>query len=395
MKKSDIDLDTARSWCELSEKALINNLQNISAKLPENILKFAVIKANAYGHGAVWVAKTAEAQGYHYLAVATVQEGIQLREAGINTPILVLSPYHPGYAEFLFNYQITQTICSSYDVNALLEDIQDFYCLNPEKKQQKIKVHFKIDTGMNRIGFSAMENKQTETIAVLSSICRAEHFDVEGIFTHFAVADEPDNNFTKVQFARFMAIIEGLQKQNITFRIRHCANSAAAFFFPEMALDAVRIGISMYGCCPNQTLKKALNLQPVMRFYSRISSLHETNSGNFIGYGLTFPVEHPMKIATIETGYADGFDRHLSNSGTVLVAGQEVPIVGRICMDRSMLDVTDVANVKVGDEVCIFGLDQTGHLKDLDELAAQAGTISYDILCRITSRIPKIIIDTE
>lgn len=393
MKKSDINLNTARSWCELSEKALIHNLKSITKKLPEDILKFAVIKANAYGHGAVWVAKIAEAQGYHYLAVATVQEGIELREAGIKTPILVLSPYHPGYADFLFNYQITQTICSSYDAKALFEDMQEFYLINPERKQQKVKVHFKIDTGMNRIGFSAIEEKQIETIDTLSELCRAENFDVEGIFTHFAVADEPDNDFTKIQFARFMAIIEGLEKRNIKFRIRHCANSAAAYFFPEMVLDAVRIGISMYGCCPNQILKSALHLQPVMRFYSRISSLHETDTGNFIGYGLTFPVKHPMKIATIETGYADGLDRHLSNTGTVLAAGQKIPIVGRICMDRSMLDVTDLENIKVGDEVCIFGLDRTGKIQDLDELAAQAGTISYDILCRISKRIPKIFID--
>lgn len=395
MRKSDIDLDTTRSWCELSETALRNNLVHISEALPKNVIKIAVIKANAYGHGASWVAKIAKACGYSYLAVATVQEGIQLRDAGIETPILVLSPYHPGYADYLLQYNITQTICSEFDALALKEDMQDFYRVNPSKNDLKVKVHFKIDSGMNRIGFSASEEKKAETVDYLADLILKKHFDVEGIFTHFSVADEPENPYTQIQFRRFMAVIDELEKKDIHFKIRHCANSAASYFFPEMTLDAVRIGISMYGCCPNRDLKKALKLEPVMSFYSKISSIHETNADNYIGYGMTYAVNHKMKIATIETGYADGFDRHLSNSGTVLVHGEEVPIVGRVCMDRSMLDVTEIEDVKVGDEVCIFGKDKNNNYKDLDELAAQAGTISYDILCRITTRIPKILIEQD
>lgn len=388
MNQDTARLKKTRSWCELSKSALEHNIKQISKHIPQETAIFTVIKANAYGHGAEWVAKTALACGSKYLAVATIQEAIELREVGILAPILVMSPYHPGFSDFLIKYNITQTICSKFDAEALAQDIK-----TSKYKETSVKIHFKLDTGMNRIGFSARENDQAETVSSIVEISTISDFDVEGIFTHFAVADEPSNEFTKLQFERFQSIVKILQKEGLNFKYKHCANSAAAIFFPEMTLDAVRIGIIMYGWCPNQVLKKKLNLKPVMSLYSRISSIHQTAEDNPIGYGLTYTTNKASKIATIESGYADCFDRHLSNTGILMLDGKDVPIVGRICMDRTMLDLTNFPCAKVGDKVLVFGLDRDGNYRDLDILAEQAGTISYDILCRITNRIPKVYID--
>ncbi|HZJ69061.1 MAG TPA: alanine racemase [Candidatus Eisenbacteria bacterium] len=390
MEQNTAKMEKARSWCELSKSALQHNIKQISKSIPKGVAIFTVIKANAYGHGAEWVAKIALACGSEYLAVACVNEAIALRDAGIESPILVLSPYHPGFAEFLIEYNITQTICSAFDAESLAKDIDSSQTI---KKNPSVKIHLKLDTGMNRIGFSVKKSDQAETISQILKIIKKPIFDVEGIFTHFAVADDPSNEFTKIQYLRFQSIINQLSKEGLSFKYKHCANSAASFFFPDMAMDAVRIGISMYGWCPNPEIKRQLKLKPVMSFYSRISSIHETGARDPVGYGLTYTTDKVTRVGTIESGYADGFDRHLSNSGILMLKGRDVPIIGRICMDRTMLDLTNFSDVEVGEKVLVFGLDEDNNYRDLDELAAQAGTISYDILCRISNRIPKIYID--
>lgn len=394
MKFNSTDLKTQRSWCELSGAALKHNIKQISQNLPVSTQKMAVVKADAYGHGAVWVAEQALTAGCTYLAVATIEEAIILRQADITAPILILSPYCEGLLEILIEQKLSQTVASELDVNALLNDLQSYLTANNlVKLAHPIKIHIKIDTGMNRIGFPVKEMISSELITSVIKLAENDNLDLEGIFTHFAVADEPQKDFTQVQFNRFQKIIKKLATKNIIFKIKHCSNSAAAIFLPEVALDYVRLGIAMYGWCPNSEIKEKLQLKPVMSFFSKISSIHRTSVNETVGYGQTYTTQRNTLIGTIETGYADGLDRHLSNTGTVIIKGKIVPIIGRICMDRTMLDLTDIPQTTIGDEVLIFGQDHNGIYRDLDDLAEQAGTISYEILCGINQRIPKIIID--
>lgn len=388
------ELSRARSWCELSRTNLRHNIQQINQSIPQGVKKIAVIKADAYGHGQKWVAREVLSQGFDYLAVATVGEAMQLREEKIKEPILLLSPYHQGFLHFLIDYEITQTMSSFYEIQMLEADLRALRAdaATKDHLSQKVKVHLKIDSGMNRIGFSVSEQDYAETLDQIQAFARNPQIEPEGIFTHFANADEPADPFTGLQFSRFTKVIADLAQKGIHFSIHHCANSAAAWFFPEMCLDAVRIGISMYGCSPNPEMKAALDLKPVMSFYSRISAIHKARAGEPVGYGLTYHCRRDTLIATIEAGYADGLDRHLSNQAYALVNGQKAAMIGRICMDRTMLDITDIEQVKVGDRALIFGLDRENHLIDIDDLAGKAGTISYDLLCGVSKRIPRVII---
>lgn len=394
MKNHLSDFNTVRTWCELSKSALEHNIRQINQALPHRTEMMAIVKANAYGHGATWVAEQALAVGCKYLAVATLEEAIQLRQAGIEAPILLLSPYHQGFAKYLIGHKITQTIASDYDAAILAQDLaQQNKLLSEGIEPDLLKVHLKIDTGMNRIGFGCRADTSVATVNSIVKILDNPNWDVEGIFTHFSVADEPEKDFTMTQFKRFLNMIEQLKEKNITFRIKHCSNSSAAVFFPEVALDFVRLGISIYGWCPNSEIKDKLKLKPVMSMFSRVSSMHNTSANDPVGYGMTYTTDKETVIGTIEAGYADGINRHLSNQGTFMVNGHVVPVIGRVCMDRTMLDLTDVHDVKVGDPVLIFGNDEQGNYRDLDDLAEQAGTISYEILCGISERVPKIKID--
>jgi len=373
-----------RTWCELSEAALKNNVYRISQFIPENIRKIAVVKADGYGHGATWIAKIALKNGFTDLAVATLEEAINLREASINVPILLLSPFQPGTAKYLIEFDITQTISSEYEAENLLTEIRAM------KQPLPVKIHFKVDTGMNRIGFPILDLTTNDNINRIAKYAQNKIFIPNGIFTHFAAADEPENEFTKLQLQRFQFVIEELEKKNIKFEIKHSANSAATIVFPTTHLDAVRIGIIMYGCSPNKEIKQRLELEPVMSMFSRISSIHTTPKETTVGYNCTYRCPANSRIATIEAGYADGIKRHLSNKGYFLINGEKAPIVGNVCMDRLMLDITNLENVQVGDEVLIFGKDKQGHVLDLDQQAKLAGTISYEILCGISKRVPKI-----
>ena len=296
--------------------------------------------------------------------------------------------------EILIKHKLTQTISSEYYAAALLNDLETYLKTNNlTGLVDPIKIHIKIDTGMNRIGFQVKENISSELVPSVIKLAENGNLDLEGIFTHFAVADEPQKDFTQIQFEHFCKAIDKLKTKNVIFKIKHCSNSVAAIFFPEVALDYIRIGIAMYGWCPNSEIKEKLQLKPVMSFFSRISGVHSVSVNETVGYGQTYTAQRQTLIGTIETGYADGLNRHLSNTGTVLIKGTSVPIIGRVCMDRTMLDLTSLPKTRIGDKVLIFGQDKHGHYRDLDDLAEQAGTISYEILCGITRRIPKIFID--
>ncbi|NLJ70364.1 MAG: alanine racemase [Clostridiaceae bacterium] len=394
MNFNSIDFKKQRSWCELSGEALRHNINQISMNLPPATQIMAVIKADAYGHGAIWVAEQALEAGCTYLAVAAVEEALKLREAEIAAPILILSPYREGMVKTLIEHNLTQTVASEFDSQILLNDLNSYLVKNKlTRLTSPIKIHIKIDSGMNRIGFSVREKISSELVNSVIKLFENDNLELEGIFTHFAVADEPQKDFTQIQFDRFQKAIKKLETKNIVFQIQHCSNSVAAIFSPEVALSYVRLGIAMYGWCPNSEIKEKLQLKPVMSFFSKISGVHQTSVNETVGYGQTYTTQRQTLIGTIEAGYGDGLDRHLSNTGTVLINGHTVPIIGRVCMDRTMLDLTDLPQTTIGDEVLIFGQDHNGFYRDLDDLAEQAGTISYEILCGITKRIPKIIID--
>lgn len=388
----------ARSWLELSRPALEHNIQAISRRIPAGVKKIAVVKANAYGHGASWLAPIALQQGFDAFAVATLEEAIDLRKANVRVPILILSPYHQGFAKYLLDYDLSQTISSLTEQVLLKADLAQLLAEFPDYKNKRVKIHLKLDTGMNRIGFSAREADQAETIASLLAISRQPNLEIRGVFSHFAVADQADEKsdaFTKLQYQRFSQVLAGCKKEGLEFPVRHCANSAAAIRFPDYCLDAVRIGISLYGCCPNPELKEELGLEPVMSLFTRVSSIHLAGPESPVGYGLTYQTRPSLttKIATVELGYADGLDRHLSNRASMMISGKLVPIIGRICMDRTMLDVSGLDDLKVGDPVLVFGRDEFGHCIDLDLLAAQADTISYTILCGVSHRLKRVYLE--
>lgn len=391
MKANSLNLKKHRTWCELSESALKNNISEVLQFIPNNLRKMAIVKADGYGHDGVWISKIALENGFSDLAVACLEEGIALRKANINVPILILSPFQPETAEYLIQYDLSQTISSEYEANTLLSELEileknEFF----DDHSNRVKVHFKLNTGMNRIGFSVYGMDTQNNLKQIANYTENNKIEPIGIFTHFAAADEPEKDFTTLQLNRFEMAIKELENLGITFPMKHCANSAATIMFPDSFFDAVRVGIFLYGCCPNNKIKEKMHLEPVMSMFSRVSSIHETNEDTTVGYGLTYSCQRYTRIATIEAGYADGINRHLSNKGFVLIHGQKAPIIGNICMDRLMLDITDLKNVHIGDEVLIFGKDKANYYLDLDEMAKLAGTISYEILCGITDRVPKI-----
>ncbi len=338
-----------------------------------------VVKANAYGHGAVQLAERYRRLGADYLAVSNIEEALQLRQNGIRIPILILGYTSPECAELLAENEITQCVFS-YEYGEKLAE-------SAERAGVRLKIHIKIDTGMGRIGFLYRDAHENEIVQV-TEICRVPHFEVEGIFTHFAAADEGEGGeeYTRNQFLRFMSAIDMLEKLGITFEIRHCANSAAIFDYPEYHLDMVRAGVVLYGLCPSGALRARPTLKPVMSLHSVVAHIKEISVGQSVSYGRTFTAERKMRIATVPIGYADGFRRKNGQMGYCLsIGGKLAPIVGRVCMDQLMVDVSDI-DCRVGDDVLVFG-DQ--YPATADEIARLNDTIGYEIICEVGARVPR------
>ncbi len=337
----------------------------------------AVVKADAYGHGAVPVARAALASGATRLAVAIPEEAIPLRAAGIHCPILVLGPIHGEQAELTVSHRLDQCV-------------SDFSQAEPLDRAARaiggsVPVHLKVDTGMGRVGVTPKEAPRlAAAIRGLSTLRLA------GIMTHFAEADAADPSFTREQLGRFGEAIDLLRASGIPVPARHVANSAALLGCPEARLDLVRPGIMLYGCDPRVGWRPAdPALRPALSFRTRISQLKDLSAGRSVSYGRTFVAPRDMRIATLPVGYADGLARALSNRGQALVRGQRVPIVGRICMDMTMVDVTGVAGVRAGDEVVLIGR-QDSEAITAEEIAGVQGTISYEVLCQISGRVPRV-----
>ncbi len=380
MTKRGFDmLEYQRLIAEIDLDAIENNVRQIKKRLDPKTKMLAVVKADAYGHGAVEVSKICLYNGADQLGIATCEEGIALRQSNIPVPILILGYTVENMLGTVIEYDLTQTVFS-YE---LAEKIS----AAAVKLGKTAKVHIKIDTGMGRIGFLPCK----ESLEVAERIFSLPNIEVTGIFTHFSTADERDKTFTKTQFERFLYMTEGLEKAGHTGLIRHCANSGAIIDMPELQLDMVRAGIILYGMLPSGEVGNVLDLKPAMSLKTHISYVKQVDSGTPIGYGRTFYTNAPSKIATIPIGYADGYSRAFSNKARALVNDEYGNVVGNVCMDQTMLDVTHIPDIKMGDEVTIMG-SVGGKTVSAEELAALSGTINYEIVCNVGKRVPRVYI---
>lgn len=368
-----------RIYAKIDLDAVVFNFKSIEQKLSADTKIMAVVKADGYGHGALEIAKTLE--GFDKLfgfAVATAKEADELRESGIYKPILILGyTFEEDYEELIRN-QVRLTVYS-YEMAGQIAKAA-------KAAGVTARIHIKIDTGMSRIGYQATEESADE-IAKISTL---KGIDVEGIFTHFARADEADKTFTLKQLRQFHNMIEMLEERQIKIPIKHCSNSAGIAELPQANMDCVRAGIILYGLWPSDEVKKdTIALKPVMELKSRIIHLKTLEAGRSISYGGTYCLKEPRKVATVPVGYADGYPRSLSNKGYVLIRGQKAPILGRICMDQFMVDITDIKDARLLDTVTLLGEDG-GSVLCMEELAALSGRFNYEFACDISKRVPRV-----
>ncbi len=366
------------TWAEIDTDAFINNFEVMSSYLPEGVKRLAVIKADAYGHGAVYVAKLLENKA-DFFGVARADEGLELRVSGIKTRILILGYTPVTYYKTIIENGLTPTIYSR-------EDAEKFNKVS-EESGVKTALHIAVDTGMSRIGFD-LSDRSLSDIEYISSL---DNIVVEGIFSHLANADDlADGSFTALQTERFNSFIEKLENKGMMIPVKHLHNSAGICYLePEFSMS--RMGICLYGQLPdvNFDVSGVEKLRPVMSLRSQVIHVHEVEKGTPISYNCTFVAPEKMKVATVCAGYADGYPRLLSNSGRVLVNGKYAKILGRVCMDQFMCDVTDIDGVVPGTTVTLFGCDKESEIT-VSEVAKHAKTNTYEILCGISKRVPRV-----
>ncbi|WP_010648662.1 alanine racemase [Oceanobacillus massiliensis] len=366
------------TWVEVSLDAIEANVKTFKEHIQQTSRLMAVVKADGYGHGAVQAARTSIDAGADYLAVAFLDEALHLRGAGITEPILILGYTPPSAVQKAIENDITLTVFSEDVIEEINQAVQ---ALN-----KKAKIHLKIDSGMNRIG---IQNK--EEALKMSRLLGSPNILLEGIFTHFADSDNLDPIYTYNQFKKFISITDHLEEHHIHIPIKHCCNSAATISYPEMHLDMVRVGVSLYGLYPEDHLQSKIRLQQAMSFKTKPVMVKTVAAGEPISYGCTYTPEKESVIATIPVGYADGFSRQLSNKGCVTVKGNRAPIVGRVCMDQSMIDVSGIESVAKSDVVTLFGDPANGYVS-LKEVADLMATIHYEAACLIGERVPRVYI---
>ena len=369
-----------RIYAAIDLDAVSYNMDKIQEKISSGTKILAVVKTDGYGHGAVPIAKELEEKDYMYgFATATAEEALILRKAGIQKPILVLGYVFPYTYEQMIKEEIRFTIFRE----DMLEQIEE----EALKQHKTAFVHVKVDTGMNRIGISPDE----AGMEFVSKILHAHSVKLEGVFTHFAKADYKDKTAAYRQLSVFESFCYNTeQKFNIKIPIKHCANSAAALEMPRTHMDLVRIGISTYGLWPSEEIeKKNFDLKPAFSLHSHIVYLKKLEAGSEISYGGTFVTNRPTTVATIPVGYGDGYPRTLSNVGYVLVHGRKAPILGKICMDQLMIDVTEIDQVSLGDEVVLIGTSGTNTIT-MEDLGTLSDRFNYELACVIGKRVPRI-----
>lgn len=364
-------------WVEVNLAALRHNLQYLRARLSPETHILAVVKADGYGHGAVAVAQAALQAGVRWLGVSSLEEGAVLRRAGITAAILILGSLYPyEVLPRLLDDGLTPTVASLAMAEALSRLAQG--------RTRPIPLHVKIDSGFGRIGLTI-----SHALSTLRRIWALPGLTVEGLYTHFAAADS-DPAYTREQFTAFRHVVEAFRTLGWTGRWVHAANSAAIFQYPESHGTLVRPGLAMYGVPPLVGHTPAMPLEPVLTWKARVVFVKQLPAGSSISYGRTFTTTRLVRVATIPVGYADGYPRQLSNLGQVLIQGFRAPVVGRVTMDMTMVDVTDLPRCEVGEEVVLIGRQGQDHMT-AEEVAARAGTISYDLLCGIAHRVPRLV----
>ena len=361
------------AWAEIDLGALNHNYQEIRKQLNPDVKLCAVVKANAYGHGAIPVARAAVEAGAAYLAVATLSEGIELRQAGFTTPILLLGLVLPEESADVVAYEITQVVCDEALPRAL--------SAAAVAQHKTVRVHLKVDTGMGRIGV-----RPEEIGALAAKVAALPGIEIEGMFSHFAMADCRDKAYTRMQLVKFQQAIAAVKEQGIALPLCHIAESAAILEIPEAHFDMVRAGVIQYGLWPSSEVSHPITLQPVMKLQAKVVWLKTLHPGESIGYGRQFTAKRECRIATLPIGYADGYIRAYAQKGCVEIHGRRAKIAGRICMDQVMIDVTDIPEVSIGDTATLFGSETL----TVDEVASWLGTINYEVPCLIGPRVPRI-----
>ncbi|WP_421903373.1 alanine racemase [Maridesulfovibrio sp.] len=372
-------------WAEVDLSSIRHNFEEVQRLVKNQPRIMAVVKADAYGHGLTKTADCLNKAGADYFAIARLDEAIALRNHGIEKPILILGYTPPEATEELLNYNITQTVFSNDYASEL----------NKAASQagKKLKIHIKVDTGMGRLGIVDESNHEA-LLESVSAINWLPNLEVEGLFTHFAASDEADKTSALEQLRLFKSIITDIERRGINIPLKHAANSAAIIDLPESYLDMVRPGIMLYGLYPsNGVHQQNADLKPAMQIKARIAQIKEVPAGFRISYGHTYTTPSATKLATIPLGYADGYRRQLSSAGKVLVHGQQAPIVGRVCMDQSVIDVGKIKNVKAGDEVVIIGRQEHAEIP-AERMACELGTINYEIVSTLMARVPRIYNDS-
>jgi len=363
------------TWVEIDLNAIVHNLKAIKNKAGRDTKILAIVKADAYGHGAVRTSQTLVENGIDMLGVAFPYEGVELRKNNINTPILVLNP--------ILSEQIEDVVKNSLGVTVSCLDIANELSTAAIKCRHNISVHVEVDTGMGGTGLSP-----NKVLPFVKELLLIENLEIEGIFTHFNSSEEKDKSFSKNQLIIFNDIIKQIENKKIDIPLIHAANSAAILDIPGTCFNMVRPGIILYGIFPSKNVLRNIDLKPAMSFKTRIINLKELDSGSTIGYGRTFDIFKQTTVATIPVGYKDGFNRCFSNLGEVLINGKRAPIIGRVCMDRCFIDVTNLPDAEIGNVVTIYG-HQANETISIESAAELIGTIPYEIVCNIGTKIQK------
>lgn len=373
------DAAVGRAWAEINLGNLIHNLNEIRKLVKPTTMVMAVVKANAYGHGAARVSEALLRNGASRLAVASLDEAIHLRNSGISAPIQVLGHTFTGRVKEILEYDIIQTVFNTELAVALSKEAN--------RRQVRARIHVKVDTGMKRVGFSTDSDGRDCIIR----ICKMPGIDVEGIMSHFAASDGNDTEFTYKQFREFKEMCDMLKDKGARIPVRHICNSAATVRFKEMHLEMVRPGVMLYGLYPSgHASVHQVSLKPVMTLKARVVFINHIEAGTSIGYGRDYIAGEDMIVATISIGYGDGYSRKLSNIGTVLINGEYARIIGNICMDLATVDVTGISKqVSIGDEVVLFGGKETDGIP-VGSIAGKLGTIGYEVVCGISARVHRV-----
>lgn len=374
-----------RTWAQINLDAIENNIFQIKSLLKPSCLLCATVKADCYGHGYAFTAAEMREAGADWFSVSNLAEALQLRRAGITEPVLILGYTPPENVKELVYNDISQAVFSADYAKSL-----SYYA---KKENVRVNAHIKIDTGMSRIGFRYQDSvEDADVIDEIAEVCTLDGINPEGIFTHFACADAADGElFTRLQYELFCTCVDSLKQLGIEFSIRHCSNSAAILNYPEMHFDMVRAGLILYGHYPSEAVRKPIKLLPVMELKAVISMVKTVPAGTPFSYGGTAVSDTDRVVATVPIGYADGYPRQASNKMYMLVNGKKAPVLGNVCMDQTIIDVTGIENVKEGTQITVFGADGGAYL-DVSEIARCAGTINYEILCSLSRRVPRVYI---